>query len=444
MPFPRALLARVLGRSSRTRYSTLQRNFISSATRARTMDPPAITVTPLGRKSLRWLPTGEEPAVVLAPELEERRRLFIRYIEEKLLHYGDDSPSTQLRFCVGSAIRKSELHAAHVVATDPALAAAFLGPLRDSDLHLDEQDLHVWLAETLHALQGKLIMLLRSWSDDNGRSGSRPRPANDKRAQSIVRAYYGNRCVLTGVNRTEGAHIVPVRVTTRDELQTLWIGLSSFLAVDRRADLSYRGREPNNILPLARGAHSRWDAFEFYLRPVPDPVAPADRLFLQLVWADNELAVGTPSGDAALPEVANGRCPVGDAAYAPVRTGDVFLLETADPSNCPLPSLEFLQIQAGTHRILGGLRAAATLTSLFQGPPPSDDNAVVAAAMLSLDEDGDLPHLWQVLLEAAVAKNILSLRDAGCWARGIVRHFRERERFWQRLLTKDSGSSGED
>ncbi|CAK7235395.1 hypothetical protein SCUCBS95973_009255 [Sporothrix curviconia] len=364
------------------------------------------TVTALGRRSLAWLPTGEEPAVVLAPELEERRRAFVRYIEDKLQaedndnnnnndndndndndnnndnnnnndndnnnnNDNDNNNNEQVNLRVSFLDGKSVRQAALVVTSDPALADFFLGPLRDDDRNLDGRHLAAWLGFWLADLESKLVTLLGPWIQIHPQNCPRPRPpAPDKKAQSAVRAWYGNKCVLTGVDRTVGAHIVPV------------------------------------------------------------------------VWSDDDLAVGTPSGDAALPEVVNGRCPIdGVAAYPPVCTGDVFLLETADPNNCPLPSVEFLQIQAGVHRILGGLRAAATLTSLFRGPPPDADripaagsgpHATAAAALGFLEEDSGLPHLWQVLLETAVAKNIISLRDAGRWARALVRDVQEKRQALER------------
>ncbi|EPE09831.1 hypothetical protein F503_07607 [Ophiostoma piceae UAMH 11346] len=349
------------------------------------MEPPTIISTALTNESLDWLPTGRKIATDLEPELERRRQLFVEYIEQVLDNLDNDDNDDEYD-PVSTLYIRQEHHAALVVANNPTLAGFFLGPLGDDDRNLDYSNL----------LGG---------SDSN------------KNAQSTVRGWYSNQCVITGADLTEGAHIVPIRViSTREQvhLESIRSALSCVWPIDRLADLSYRGREPNNILPLARGAHGRWDNFQFYLRPIPDP----------FVWTDDELIVGTPRGDAILADVTNGRRPIDVVAYPPVRTGDVFLLETVDPIKYPLPSLESLQIQAGVHRLLGGLRAAATLASLFGRPPPDDDdgnddgndNATALGAL----EDNDLPHLWGVLLEAAVAKHILRLDDAGRWARTLI------------------------
>ena len=143
--------------------------------------------------------------------------------------------------------------------------------------------------------------------------------------------------------------------------------------------------------------------------------------------------VGDPQGDAVLVEAANGRRLLVDhAAYPPLQTGDVLCLKTTNPALFPLPKLEFLQIQQGVHRILGGLRAAATLADIFRGGPPEDDDddgAVgVDAGWHALKEDQDLPHIWRVLLETAMDAGIMGLRDAGCWARAFARHALDKRR----------------
>lgn len=414
------------------------------------MDHPTITVTSLGRHSLQWLPTGEEAATTLSPELEERRQALIQCIQTYPRPDDDGLPfeTDKSNDRVHRTIRESELQAALVVASDAQMARHFLGPLGDEDCNLDGEDLEYWLVKKVEVLVAYLKQILGGWTETNNSNGQQPRPSSDKRARSGVRRWYNNLCILTGTDRSEDAHIIPVRVTTSQiDLRQVWVLLEEFLPLERRVDIVYRVREQTNILPLSRGAHGRWDAFEFYLRPIADPSMPDTRLFLQLVWASTEdteyLIVGTPRGDAVLPEITNGRRPIsnaGNIGYSPICSGDVFLLETADPANCPLPSLELLQIQAGVHRILGGLRAAAPLEAMFRGPPPDDAGDDAAAlSPLEEDEEDDLPHLWRVLLEAAVNKHVLSVREAGHWARAFVRYTRE----MRKSLESDEDSAGD-
>ncbi|CAK7216967.1 hypothetical protein SCUCBS95973_002992 [Sporothrix curviconia] len=411
---------------------------------------PTITVTPCGRKPLTWLPTGEVPSVILAPEVEERRLALAKYIEDQL-QFEDDDENSRVGDRLGDFFSETHIRASLAIVSDPALAALVLGPLAEGDQNLGDENIERWLRKKAFELGKNVEALLQCWTATN--EASCRRSSSDKRAQSTVRVWYGNQCVLTGVNLTDGAHILPVRVTSSRKRDNIYNAYTSLFPARDNGKFSYRGREPTNILPLARGAHRRWDAYEFYLRPIADPVSPATRLFLQFVWADNDLAVGRPSGDAVLPDITNGRCPVNNAdgiaaSYPPVHTGDVFLLETADPHNCPLPSLEFLEMQAGVHRLLGGLRAAATLAALFHGPPPRDDDddddaaaavasgprSAAASALASLEDDNDLPHLWKVLLEAAVAKNVLSLPAAGHWARAAARDARETRQNMEELF----------
>lgn len=393
-----------------------------------------ISVVSLGQRPRDWLPESTVPGHdVLLPHLRGRYNAFVRYLQHRLddLDITDGEPPSER---VILADDRRGFATAIAIASDPSSISALLEkfPIDEEDLGVGGRTLDVWLLNTWVYLKSiSREMSARWFSPTDGQ-----RPHADKVAQATVRGWYGNKCVLTGSNRTLGAHIVPVRVTKHGRLAEIWTVLCQMQGLDQLADLSYRGHEPTNILPLAASPHGRWDDYEFYLRPIPDPVRPDTRLYLQFFWSDEQLAVGNERSDGTLVDISNGRCPLDNsAAYPALQSGDVFCLETADPVRYPLPKLEFLRIQYGVYRMQGSLKAAAILSRIFHGGPPPDDeddgnDGSLGAAMLALEDDDDLEHMWRVMLQTALDKDVLSPHDVRRWARAFAKQVRQRRLFF--------------
>lgn len=219
-------------------------------------------------------------------------------------------------------------------------------------------------------------------------------------------------CVLTGESGAQGAHILPVRVTRGGERQLLdvWDSLRCFWPLPALQELAVRGQEATNILPLSPSAHARWDRFEFALRPVAHPTDPTRHLYLQMVWL-GRVGQKEPGGLSTLNDEpandADGRPRMADVRGRCVEHGDVFELVSSDPAAFPLPSFRMLEIQHAVHKLMAGMRAAATLRFIFGGDPPPDEGPVPEAV--------PAPRLWSELLDLAVDEGIVDADAARRW-----------------------------
>ncbi len=399
-----------------------------------------ITVSPAGNRSRVW-PWDGEPAQPSSSGLpttnEELREAFVRFLRTEIAEESNHPVDPDNR---------KNLWAALAAASDPTLT---LQAVRIDRMELTLRDgtttFTSFLTEASIVVQSLVSAFLTMWkrpdADSRPASQQRPqRPAADISAQRTVPFWYGSRCVLTGVEKPEGAHIVPVRVTKTGRQAAIWAMMHTLWHLDS-VNLGYLGRERENILPLSQNAHLMWDRGLFLLRPVPDtakdPAQPATRLYLQMIWAD-DLVAGMPGADKILASVVDGRRP-SQGMYPPVVTGDTVLLETTDAEQYPLPNVRFLQIRHGVDGILGGLRTAAALENIFSGHPPADDDdddSAGSAAVRALDDEDLLP-LWRFLLDAAMDRKILDEDTADGWARVLVRQERCMKKFWLDCKTGD-------
>lgn len=178
-------------------------------------DVLALRLSYVGNRPLNWWPNGSEAVVstedaALSVVLEERQLKLVRYIEDKLERVGAND-------IISSAEDTSNIRwlwESFIIVSDPTMARRLLLPRNGHGAGLDDRASNEWLAERLPFLQGFVYEVLSPFTE----SGGGLRPSADKAAQSTVCKWYGNRCVLTGTTRTEGAHIVPGRATQSDRL----------------------------------------------------------------------------------------------------------------------------------------------------------------------------------------------------------------------------------
>ncbi len=258
--------------------------------------------------------------------------------------------------------------------------------------------------------------------------GEQGRSAAARQAQAAVPQWYGKKCVLTGEGSAQGAHIVPVRVTRDTELPAaIWNALRFVWPMSTRQEVSAQVLETTNILPLSPSAHSKWDRFEFALRPIAHPTDPHRRMYLQVLWLAR---VDTPGGLVAMddgPGTDADGCPRmtdvrrHQARMCPaIEHGDVYELVSSDPDVIPLPSFRMCQVQLAVHKLQAGMRAAGALHTIFEGGPPDDEGPVPRPV--------EIPLLWAELLDVAVDKGVLDAASAALWERAFQwREFRFQE-----------------
>lgn len=249
---------------------------------------------------------------------------------------------------------------------------------------------------------------------------STARDAADRKAQVTVPKWYDGRCVLSGVAKPHGAHIVPVTAKTANYRQT-WDLLCRFWKLEQVEELVMYGNEAINILPLCPDAHAMWDRYTFALRPIQDSDDPDHRIYLQMVWLrDKDSRNGLISTDwdhtkfGGIADFRRGHA----GLFPPVRQGDVYQLLTTNNVEQPLPEFHYLQLQYGIHRILAGMFASGALKTIFSEDPPPDQGPT--------GYNVDTPIEWQLLLDAAVDAGVLDEAQSDLWAKALVRDLVDR------------------
>ncbi|KAK8008073.1 hypothetical protein PG991_010624 [Apiospora marii] len=186
------------------------------------------------------------------------------------------------------------------------------------------------------------------------------------------------------------------------------------------------GRAIKTLLNLAgnKSLFSAWAECRVNIRPLPC-VRPEDegkRLEVQFLRFNDEDplflsgdSIYEASGQLATDglEAATGS-PRGTASPPRIRPGDVYVLETSDPENHPLPSRDVVNIQYHLHAIRHGLESRDTLQRLFGGPPPQDVGHPFSS---SCRRDG--PSFDDNLIGMAVSEGILPPEDGAKWTAAI-------------------------
>ncbi|KAF4125704.1 hypothetical protein GMORB2_0948 [Geosmithia morbida] len=231
-----------------------------------------------------------------------------------------------------------------------------------SDLEDDEQEEQQDAPKTLTSKSSKNKLTRgKSRRKMTGKSTEANRSPADLSAQRHVPTWYGSRCVLSGLIKPEGAHIVPARTVRDTDMDVIWVLLKTFWP-----------------LPQLEG--------------------------LGMVWLRNlDIEGGLEAGSwdhRALGSIADfRRGSISESQYPVVHHGDVYLLTTIDCETHPLPSLRLLPIQYAAHKITAGIRAAGALRVIFSDIPPDDPGPA--------GYDVDVPDEWQSLIEASVDAGVL-------------------------------------
>ncbi|EFX01829.1 hypothetical protein CMQ_8295 [Grosmannia clavigera kw1407] len=281
----------------------------------------------------------------------------------------------------------------------------------------------------LYGLIGTLSAHTSAWLIGRGGRGP-PREYADVKAQREVPTFYNNRCLLTGTMKPQGAHIIPVRAKAVNRMDT-WNTLSMFWPLPEVETLDLHGRERENILPLTHTVHDMWDSFHFGIRPIEHPTNPQHHLYIQMVWlidmnGDRVESDWSHAGFGSASDYRRGSTP----NFPAVQHGDVYELETDNPTTEPLPSLHFLHIQYAIHKIMAGIRAAGSLRELFNDDPPSDVGGY-GARVDNIDDindiaDIDVPPMWQPILEAAVNAGVLTKEKALLWGKAFSKEAKDK------------------
>ncbi|KAK1827324.1 hypothetical protein QBC39DRAFT_362085 [Podospora conica] len=265
-------------------------------------------------------------------------------------------------------------------------------------------------AEVMIPLVASLHLLRKGWYNENAEATKRS--SEDIKAQTEVKEWYNNTCVLCGGQLvTQGAHIINVAAQKQREPLHVWRILRMFWPLEKLAALDIK--EDRNILPLSPTAHALWDLHEFGLRPVKHSTDPDHILFLQVVIF-KELHVGIgfssnrPKGGFSI-ELADIR----EDPPKLIRHGDIYKLVTTDPEQRPLPRFHYLQLRYAVQTIIAAQKAHGAIRTLFGGPPP---DSTIGPEL----EDVRVPRQWQEDLDEAKRLGVLDSTSQSKWERAIL------------------------
>lgn len=176
--------------------------------------------------------------------------------------------------------------------------------------------------------EGRQSKKQKQKKNETSETKARGRGAADKNAQAVVPTWYKGRCILSGLIKAQGAHIVPVRDVKIRNPSAYWNMLSCFWPLPALKELVIKGREVTNTLPLCPDAHALWDQYHFAIRPIEDPSDHQHRIYIQMVWLkDLDTEGGLMSGawdHDGSSSIADFRRR-GNGMYPPVKHGDVYI-----------------------------------------------------------------------------------------------------------------------
>ncbi|KAK8123202.1 hypothetical protein PG984_011872 [Apiospora sp. TS-2023a] len=182
------------------------------------------------------------------------------------------------------------------------------------------------------------------------------------------------------------------------------------------------GRAIKTLLNLAddESLCSQWARCQVNIRPLPcsRPEDEGRKLEVQFLRFNDDdplfmsgdsiyKAGGQLEGDGARAATASDET---GASPRRICSGDVYVLETSDPENHPLPSRDVLVLQYHLHAIRHSLEAQATLQTLFGGPPPEEIGHPFSGSCRRAD-----PSLDETLVEKAISEGIILQEDGPKW-----------------------------
>ncbi|KAK7955832.1 uncharacterized protein PG986_005054 [Apiospora aurea] len=164
------------------------------------------------------------------------------------------------------------------------------------------------------------------------------------------------------------------------------------------------------------GVQEEWGQFEWVIRPMPLSRSKAEgedgtQLKIQFLYLNTD------------EDPLHAESIYGTRKAQPICAGDVYVLETKDPVNHPLPSRDLLLLQFCMDRFRHALKAKRALKSLFRHPPPHVDPNAIQSGSLSREPNG----FWEGVVKDAVEAKVLSEDDGHKWILGM-REWEEEKR----------------
>lgn len=193
------------------------------------------------------------------------------------------------------------------------------------------------------------------------------RSQETKKAQKLVRAWYGNICAITGSNTTDVCHIIPNSVERNEETK-FWGCLGMFWSPGQMKEMAEYIKKPEyqhkNLIVLDTAVHRHWGLARFALKPLP--VEDDTQLSLEFHWLKPSKpgSVDHTRGDDAT-KIVNLRDD--DPSGEELRTGDIIRLQSDDSKAYPLPDAGLLSLQYHLNRVVRAAGAAEVLELLFHG-----------------------------------------------------------------------------
>ncbi|KAK8080970.1 hypothetical protein PG997_008788 [Apiospora hydei] len=195
-----------------------------------------------------------------------------------------------------------------------------------------------------------------------------------------------------------------------------------------------------NTLRLGMGINKEWDQFQWVIRPMPlseDEVDDGTKLKIQFLYLNMDedplhaksiyhMRKAVPDDKDIGRHIDWQRTTDDDTAISSLRlcTGDVYVLETKDPVNFPLPSRDLLWLQYCLDRFRHALKAKGALESLFRHPPPHVDPDAAQSGRPLQEPNG----FWEGVVKDAVEAKALSEDDGHTWILGLGEWEEEKRR----------------
>ncbi|KAK8123203.1 hypothetical protein PG984_011873 [Apiospora sp. TS-2023a] len=210
----------------------------------------------------------------------------------------------------------------------------------------------------------------------------------------------------------------------------VWVFLKPFM--DMVPDLLY-GRAFEDLLALDESLLTLWRNCLINIRPLPCASQENEGRKLELqflrfngedpVFADCIYEVNDQGAEGSRED---------NNPPLPLRSGDIYVLETNDPINHPLPSRELLTLRYHLQNALHAFKAKGVLEVLFGGPPP---DVVGAEVLWSPERREHTSDFEEAVVREAVDQEVISSEDGLRWIVAIdnINFALEKRREKQRL-----------
>lgn len=188
-------------------------------------------------------------------------------------------------------------------------------------------------------------------------------------------------------------------------MRTLWL-------LDFLEELKIRSREMENIISLRIDAYAFWGRNSFALRPIKDE--DSRRIYIQMVWLNGlDIEGGLDKGDREYRKLGTtvDLRRSDNLIHVGVRYGDVYLIETDDVEQYPVPSFWVFQLRYSVQKILAGALVAGARANIFSNEPPEDQEYEQGRLL----DDVTISSGWDCIFEAAVVQGVLDDAKVEKW-----------------------------